>query len=65
MTKTKDQEIANLRQAMAALIAENERMVRALRLIEEKSDTPIRENVDDVPVTVLYEINLHAEEALK
>ncbi|MEH7650694.1 hypothetical protein [Bacillus safensis] len=65
MTKTKDQEIAELRQAMAALIAENERMVRALRLIEEKSDTPIRENIDDVPVTVLYEINLHAKEALK
>ncbi|MCY7711245.1 hypothetical protein P4T38_10635 [Bacillus safensis] len=65
MTKTKDEEIAELRQAMAALIAENERMVRALRLIKEKSDTPIREDVDDVPVTVLYEINLHAEEALK
>ncbi|WP_144482241.1 hypothetical protein [Bacillus pumilus] len=65
MTKTKDQEIAELRQAMAALIAENERMVSALRLIEEKSDTPIRKNVDDVPVTVLYEINLHAKEALK
>ncbi|TFW49269.1 hypothetical protein [Bacillus sp. 005/A4HT-01/001] len=65
MKKTKDEEIAELRQAVAALIAENERMVRALRLIEEKSDTPIRENVDDVPVTVLYEINLHAEEALK
>lgn len=65
MDRTKDQEIAELRQAMAALIAENERMVRALRLIEEKSNTPIRENVDDVPVTVLYEINLHAKEALK
>lgn len=65
MAKTKDQEIAELRQSMAELIAENERMIRALRLIEEKSDIPIRENVDDVPVTVLYEINLHAEEALK
>lgn len=65
MAKTKDQEIAELRQAMAALIAENERMVRAIRLIEEKSDMPIRENVDDVPITVLYEINLHAKEALK
>ncbi|QLI77097.1 hypothetical protein [Bacillus pumilus] len=65
MVKPKDQEIAELRQAMAALIAENERVVRALRLIEEKSDTPIRENIDDVPVTVLYEINLHAKEALK
>jgi len=65
VAKTKDQEIAELRQSMAELIAENERMIRALRLIEEKSDIPIRENVDDVPVTVLYEINLHAEEALK
>ncbi|WP_431818718.1 hypothetical protein [Bacillus pumilus] len=65
MTKTNDQEIAELRQAMAGLIAENERMVRALRLIEEKSDTPIRENVDDVSIVVLYEINLHAREALK
>ncbi|QNH48689.1 MULTISPECIES: hypothetical protein [unclassified Bacillus (in: firmicutes)] len=56
MTKTKDHEIAELRQAMAALIAENERMVRALRVIEEKSDSPVRKNVDDVPITVLYEI---------
>ncbi|MEI4789537.1 hypothetical protein WAX46_04045 [Bacillus sp. FJAT-53060] len=65
MTKTNDQEIAELRHAMTGLIAENERMVRTLRLIEEKSDTPIRENVDDVSITVLYEINLHAWEALK
>ncbi|WP_226570340.1 hypothetical protein [Bacillus stratosphericus] len=65
MTKTNDQEIAELRHAMTGLIAENERMVRTLRLIEEKSDTPIRENVDDVPITGLYEINLHAKEALK
>lgn len=36
MPKTKDQEIAELRQAMAALIAENERMVAALTEIKER-----------------------------
>ncbi|MCA0117410.1 hypothetical protein [Bacillus sp. RSS_NA_20] len=36
MTKTKDQEIAELRQAMAALIAENERLRDALTEIKER-----------------------------
>ncbi|ATP95452.1 hypothetical protein CSE15_16530 [Bacillus altitudinis] len=36
MTKTKDEEIAELRQAMAALIAENERLRDALTEIKER-----------------------------
>lgn len=36
MTKTKDQEIAELRQAMASLIAENERLRDALTEIKER-----------------------------
>ncbi|MHC2451222.1 hypothetical protein ACUXP3_001823 [Bacillus altitudinis] len=35
MTKTKDQEIAELRQAMAALIAENERLKEARMHLSE------------------------------
>ncbi|WP_051632362.1 hypothetical protein [Bacillus sp. UNC125MFCrub1.1] len=64
MPKTKDQEIAELRQAMAALIAENERMERLLKLIEWKSDV-VDEDVDTFSIIILYEINLHAKEALK
>ncbi|MGF9741958.1 hypothetical protein ABEX06_00515 [Bacillus safensis] len=64
MTKTKDQEIAELRQSMAELIAENERMERLLKLIEWKSDI-VDENVDTVSIILLYEINSHAKEALK
>lgn len=44
MTKTKDQEIAELRQAMAALIAENETYIKHLGAIRdmmpEKFDDP-------------------------
>lgn len=36
MAKTKDEEIAELRQAMAALIAENERLRAALMEIKER-----------------------------
>ncbi|MEC1707384.1 hypothetical protein P9E09_06920 [Bacillus mojavensis] len=57
-------EIADLRCTIAGLIAENERLKTALRLIEIKSQLP-EESVDLVPVTALYEINLHAKEALK
>lgn len=39
MTKTKDQEIAELRQAMAALIAENETYIERIRIIFDMRQT--------------------------
>ncbi|PJI12357.1 hypothetical protein CTV96_09420 [Bacillus altitudinis] len=39
MTKTKDQEIAELRQAMAALIAENETYVHQIGVIRDMRPT--------------------------
>ncbi|MCU9958550.1 hypothetical protein BJQ92_00019 [Bacillus licheniformis] len=57
-------EIADLRCALAGLIAENERLKKALKLIQSKSELP-EEPVDLVPITELYEINLHAKEALR
>lgn len=57
-------EIAKLRCTIAELIAENERLKKALKLIESKSELP-EEPVDLVPITELYEINLHAKEALR
>lgn len=69
MTEKKDYErmkgeIADLRCAVAELIAENKRLKKALKLIESKSELP-EESVDLVPITELYEINLHAKEALR
>ncbi|MDE1362718.1 hypothetical protein CHCC14600_2619 [Bacillus licheniformis] len=69
MTEKKDYErmkgeIADLRCALAGLIAENERLKKALKLIQSKSELP-EEPVDLVPITELYEINLHAKEALR
>ncbi|MFC8150398.1 hypothetical protein ACFUP3_11895 [Bacillus paralicheniformis] len=49
---------------IAGLIAENERLKKALKLIESKSELP-EKPVDLVPITELFEINLHAKEALK
>ncbi|ARC58843.1 hypothetical protein SFC27_22520 [Bacillus licheniformis] len=49
---------------IAGLIAENERLKKALKLIESKSEIP-EEPVDLIPITELYEINLHAKEALR
>lgn len=49
---------------IAGLIVENERLKKALKLIQSKSELP-EEPVDLVPITELYEINLHAKEALK
>ncbi|MBU8739777.1 hypothetical protein [Bacillus licheniformis] len=57
-------EVADLRCAVAGLIAENKRLKKALKLIESKSELP-EESVDLVPITELYEINLHAKEALR
>ncbi|MCY8266132.1 hypothetical protein MOC48_06985 [Bacillus haynesii] len=57
-------ETADLRCTIAGLIAENERLKKALKLIESKSEIP-EESVDLVPITELYEINLHAKEALR
>ncbi|UAL27907.1 hypothetical protein KY998_11320 [Bacillus paralicheniformis] len=57
-------EIADLRCALAGLIAENERLKKTLKLIQSKSELP-EEPVDLVPITELYEINLHAKEALR
>ncbi|KYC76826.1 hypothetical protein B4090_3512 [Bacillus licheniformis] len=57
-------EIAELRCTVAELIAENKRLKKALKLIESKSELP-EEPVDLVPITELYEINLHAKEALR
>lgn len=57
-------EIAELRCTVAELIAENKRLKKALKLIESKSELP-EESVDLVPITELYEINLHAKEALR
>mgnify|MGYP001067374904 CR=1 FL=1 len=57
-------EIADLRCTVAELIAENERLKKALKLIESKSEIP-EEPVDLIPITELYEINLHAKEALR
>lgn len=58
------EEVKRLRCAVADLIGENERLTAALRVIEIKSQLP-EESVDLAPVTALYEINLHAKEALK
>ncbi|KAA0813061.1 hypothetical protein EI976_05485 [Bacillus licheniformis] len=49
---------------IAGLIVENERLKKALKLIQSKSELP-EEPVDLVPITELYEINLHAKEALR
>lgn len=57
-------EIADLRCTVAGLIEENERLKKALKLIESKSELP-EESVDLVPITELYEINLHARRALR
>ncbi|WP_128814279.1 hypothetical protein [Bacillus haynesii] len=69
MTEKKDYErmkgeIADLRCAVARLIGENEQLKNALKLIESKSELP-EKPVDLVPITELFEINLHAKEALK
>ncbi|MEX3912896.1 hypothetical protein AB4672_13950 [Bacillus paralicheniformis] len=56
--------IADLCCALSGLIAENEWLKKALKLIESKSELP-EEPVDLVPITELYEINLHAKEALR
>lgn len=69
MTEKKDYErmkgeIADLRCAVAGLIGENEQLKNALKLIESKSELP-EKPVDLVPITELFEINLHAKEALK
>ncbi|MGY5350537.1 hypothetical protein [Bacillus subtilis] len=58
------EEVKRLRCVVADLIGENERLTAALRVIEIKSQLP-EESVDLVPVTALYEINLHAKETLK
>ena len=58
------EEVKRLRCAVADLIGENERLTAALRVIEIKSELP-EEPVDLVPITELYEINLHAKEALR
>ncbi|MEC1625495.1 hypothetical protein P9E08_08890 [Bacillus mojavensis] len=56
--------VEDLRCTIAGLIGENERLRAALKVIEIKSQLP-EESVDLIPVTALYEINLHAKEALK